>query len=325
MSKVEILLSTFNGEHYLSEQLRSIEKQLFTEWLLIARDDGSTDSSLEILNEFAQRFPDKMRIIDGRGKHLGACGSFSYLMTQTTADYVMFCDQDDVWLPDKIGRTLSCMNELIAEKGPETPLLVHCDMIVTDEKLKRLSNSFWSYRGIKYRNAARFNRQLISNAVTGCAMMINRSLLETATPIPDMAMVHDWWIAQVAAAFGQVRSIPDPMMLYRQHGKNRIGARGYSTIHFIQRICKNLFQGIERDKEDLTARSQVCHVSAFHEKYGEILSENNNILLVNYFRLYKMLPVFRFIIMIRYGFWRPGFFRNIAMGLKPALKEGHLK
>jgi glycosyltransferase involved in cell wall biosynthesis len=321
MDKIEILLSTFNGGHYLSEQLESIENQTFTEWVLIARDDRSVDFSLEILDEFSHRHPDKVYIVDGGEKHLGACGSFSFLMTKTTADYVMFCDQDDVWLPNKIEKTFLRMKQLEMGKALGTPLLVHCDLVAADETLTKQYGSFWSLRRIRPENAGRFNRQLVSNVVSGCALMMNRALLKKAAPIPAKALMHDWWVGQVASAFGYVAHEKLPLILYRQHTGNEVGVQPYRAGNFIGSVLKCMFQKeARRSERDLTYR-RLHQAEAFFHRYGAELTESRRKTAAAYLRLYHFLPFFRFGIMARYGFWRTGILRNLAMGMMPRISD----
>ena len=109
---IDILLATCNGALYLPEQLDSLLAQTCRGWRLLVRDDGSSDGTREILENYRSRHPDVIMIIPGEGQNLGACGNFSCLLEQSDAPYIMFCDQDDVWLPDKIEITLTAMREL---------------------------------------------------------------------------------------------------------------------------------------------------------------------------------------------------------------------
>jgi len=315
MSKLEILLSTYNGERFLELQMQSILDGNDRDCSLLVRDDGSSDSTAEILSRFAKNYPDRIKLL-GDGGHLGLCGGFSRLMAASTAEHIMFCDQDDFWLPDKIEKNRRRMTRLEEEKGRNTPLLVHSDLVVADKDLSRVHGSFWSYQGILPENAGRFNRQLVMNAVTGCTMMINRPLLELATPVPGEALVHDWWIAQVASAFGSVAAIREPLVIYRQHGDNRIGAKGYSSLGFIKRMWRYSVDKVERGRQDTLAFGRIRQVRQFHERYATRLDAGRRSILEGYFRLCDAPPLIRFFIMARFGFWRPGLLRNIAMGMK---------
>ncbi|MBU1715693.1 MAG: glycosyltransferase, partial [Proteobacteria bacterium] len=146
-TQIEILLSTYNGGKYLREQLDSLLAQTCNDWVLLVRDDGSSDDTVIILEEYRTRHPEKIGIVSGGKKRLGACASFAFLLAQSTAPYVMFCDQDDVWLPEKVEVTFESM--LSAEsKMPGLPVLVHADMYVTDNVMSVIAESFWRYQNL---------------------------------------------------------------------------------------------------------------------------------------------------------------------------------
>ncbi len=173
-------------------------------------------------------------IIPSEGQNLGACGNFSRLLEQADAPYVMFCDQDDVWLPDKIEITLAAMRELERQHGAETPLLVHTDLMVVDERLNRLGKSLWLFQCTEPQRLTKLNRLLMQNFATGCTVMINRALRDLAVPVPAEALMYDWWLALVATAFGRVAAVEDPTVLYRQHGRNDTGATRWSFLASIR-------------------------------------------------------------------------------------------
>ena len=190
------------------------------------RDDGSTDGTAAILAEHARRRPDLIRLVDGGGQRLGACRNFSTLLELCDADYVLFADQDDCWLPDKIARTLARMKLSESLYGKELPLLVHSDLTVADEALRPIHPSLWRYQRLDVHGGAALPRLLVQNVVTGCAAMLNRPLVQACTPIPQEVVMHDWWVALVASILGRVECLDEPMVLYRQHAANRVGASG---------------------------------------------------------------------------------------------------
>lgn len=264
-SNVEILLSTYNGAPFIRELLDSVLAQSFRDWRLVARDDGSRDDTLAILKEYSKAHPGKIEIIKDTHKRLGPCQSFAVLLSKSKSDYVMFCDQDDIWLPEKIELTLKAMKGL-EEKYEGIPLLVHTDMKVTDKDLKVLSKSFWKYQHINPAMKA-LNNLLVFNNVSGCTMMINGRLRELSQPIPKAAILHDWWIAIVASAFGRTEYVRKPTLLYRQHGANDAGAMKYSLKYFAGRL-KNL-------KRSATLLKRIVGQSgAFVVKYSDMLSDD---------------------------------------------------
>ena len=139
---VDILMATYNGELYLEEQIKSIIKQSYKNWILYIRDDGSKDNTLKIINRYTYKYPDKIKLIaDDRG-NLGSNMNFKELMQYSKNEYCMFCDQDDVWLEDKIKLSLDKIKKLENKYGKNTPILVHTDLKVVNEKLDEISESF---------------------------------------------------------------------------------------------------------------------------------------------------------------------------------------
>ena len=138
LPRIDVLLATHNGADFLDAQLRSLWEQSERGFRLLAHDDASTDATPALLAEWSARWPG-MELIDGGGPRLGACGSFAALLARSEADYVMFCDQDNVWLPEKIARTLGTMTAVERETGADCPLLVHTDLAVVNESLRPLA------------------------------------------------------------------------------------------------------------------------------------------------------------------------------------------
>jgi hypothetical protein len=188
-------------------------------------------------------------------------------MGVSRGDYVMFSDADDVWLPHKIAATYAEMRRLETQWGKETPLLVHSDLSVVDSHLNLIHASFWSYSKRSPDSVKYLNRLVLQNSVTGCAVMVNRSLLGKALQMPPEAIMHDWWLALVAAALGHIGVIDEPLLLYRQHGSNVLGAhdrRGVSGL--FREFCR----GWTSASEALALRYRQAHV--FLERYSATLS-----------------------------------------------------
>jgi glycosyltransferase involved in cell wall biosynthesis len=225
---VFLVLATYNGGQFLAEQLKSLRAQTWTPWRLLLRDDGSSDSTRQVAEQFAT-IDSRIEIVrDGLGR-LGPTGNFGALLARAVdrgADYVFFVDQDDVWKPEKIQRQLECMARLESESTPAAPLLLHSDLSVVDADLNLVHPSFMAYQGIHHEPARPLRTLLVQNFVTGCAMLINRPLAELALPVPTVP-VHDWWIAACAAAAGQIGFLPESTVLYRQHGRNSVGAKSH--------------------------------------------------------------------------------------------------
>jgi glycosyltransferase involved in cell wall biosynthesis len=222
-----IALSTFNAGRYLAEQIESIRGQVASNWRLYVRDDGSSDDTPAQIARFAA-LDRRITVVADDAGNLGAPASFGALLCYTLERgeaYVFLSDQDDVWLPHKTERLLEAALEREALVGAQTPLLVHSDLRVVSADLDLIHPSYLALQQLDPHEDSRPTRLLFRNAVTGCATLINRALLERSLPFPRVAM-HDWWLAQCAALFGQITFVDEATVLYRQHGTNALGARG---------------------------------------------------------------------------------------------------
>lgn len=234
---IDILLSTYDGELYLEELLQSIEGQSYPDWKLIIRDDGSTDKTPEILKLSGEEKKDKITIVSDREKHLGPKKSYETLLEHSTADYIMFCDQDDVWMKDKIQLTLEKM-KAVEEHNPELPVMVFTDLSVTDKDLNILHPSLWKYTRVNPENINNIYRLLVNNPVVGCTVMINKAVKPLVLPIPEKAVMHDWWIALNVASKGKVGFVSEPTIRYRIHGRNNLGVSKANVKYYIKRILQ---------------------------------------------------------------------------------------
>ncbi len=261
---IDILLSTYNGTEFLEEQLSSLLGQTCKNWNLLVRDDGSTDDTVATLGKLCSHSRTRLT---GKARNLGPCRSFELLLQQSSAPYCMFCDQDDVWLPDKIEKSLALMHEMERRWGNDTPMLVHSDLQVVDRHLHPLSSSFWRHQGIEPEGRERFNRLLVQNVVTGCTVMINAPLRQLALPFAAETIMHDWWLALTAAAFGQIGHLNEPTVLYRQHGGNEVGAKRWGPGLIWRRL-----QRWNTEVEAATRRTQR-QAAAFTRRFGTQLTE----------------------------------------------------
>lgn len=223
LPRIEILLATYNGRRFLRDQVDSLLGQDYQDLNILARDDASTDGTAELLREYAERFPKKFTVIPGNAENRGILNNFLSLMRGSTADYVCFADQDDVWLPRKVSKSKEVMDQLESQYGAGTPLLVFSDLRIVDENLRTLFPSFWTRMGIDPERIHHINKLLGRGVVTGCTMMINRPLLELGFRAPKEASLHDRWIALLASTMGKAGIVTQQTVLYRQHGANAVG------------------------------------------------------------------------------------------------------
>ena len=214
-----ILMATYNGARFLHEQLQSLSQQTHKNWSLFVSDDKSTDATRDILNEFASNNPDhSVTVINGPGQ--GAIANFMSLVKRARGDapYFAFADQDDVWLPQRLQRSLAQMTH----RGDQ-PELYGARTIIVDTKLMRRGLSPLFQRPPQFQNA------IVQSLAGGNTMTFNAAacelLCEAGTDLDIVA--HDWWLYKmVTGAGGRAIYDPEPALLYRQHDRNEIGSNG---------------------------------------------------------------------------------------------------
>lgn len=267
----DILLSTYNGEKFLKQQLDSILAQTEKNWRLIIRDDGSDDSTLKIIEPYMLEYPDKIVLFDDSAPApLGPCQSFHRLLRISSAPYVMFCDQDDVWLPSKIEIMLTAIIKAESESTQSSPILLHSDLEVVDKNLKLINSSFFNQNRLDPLKSG--IRQLtMRNIVTGCAAICNRALIDKSLPIPQEALMHDWWLAMTATLLGELRHVPNALVKYRQHSHNAIGSASWSG----QAKKLTLIAAYKRKMNDISKQTEA--LLKFH--CGELSSHDDKALL----------------------------------------------
>ena len=247
-NSIAILMATYNGERYLREQIDSILSQSSKQWHLYIHDDGSTDGTLEILNNYAEKHPEWVTVMDYPSQG-GALQNFMSLLEKVEADYYMFSDQDDVWHPTKVELSYQAMKVQEAQY-PDKPIIVHSDVRVVDGNLKLLHPSYRQYGHI-YPEAVKDFKSCVINITLGCAMLFNRKSREVSLDRPwKHALMHDGWVTtRTFAEEGIVYAMPEALLEYRNHGDNTVGATdgsrftlGYRLSHFGQMLRLNMKQ-----------------------------------------------------------------------------------
>ena len=250
MKEIVILLATYNGEKYIRQQLKSLFEQTNQNFRLVVHDDGSSDATAEIINEYRDKYPERIEIFYGN-----SCGgpkeNFLWMLGRVEADYYLFCDQDDVWLPEKLQRSMDALaseeDNYRSSKEELPPVCVFTDMRVVDEELNTLSDSFIRYIGRVPENTA-YTQILIDNPAAGCTMCFNRALRDLVVdlaPSVDLNNIpmHDAFVLEIAAIMGKVVAIDEPLAYYRQTGHNAMGAVTESESDKAARNIEDLKQG----------------------------------------------------------------------------------
>ena len=258
-----ILLATCNGAAFLVEQLHSLQAQEDQDWILVVRDDLSTDATGAILDDFAAAFgPGRLRRLPSGPQRLGALGNFLALLEAApSARRYAFCDQDDVWLPDKLARAA----RLMEREAQALPVLYCARQRIVDAALRERGLSPAVIRPPSLRNA------LAQNVATGCTVVVNEAARRAilATPAPA-ATLHDWWAYLITTAVGgRVLADPEPVMLYRQHAANVVGAVPSATDRALRAV---------RRGPDSYMRLFMAHVEALR-RHPDLTTDAQRLLL----------------------------------------------
>ncbi|MFH6955667.1 glycosyltransferase family 2 protein [Pseudoalteromonas sp. XMcav1-K] len=281
--KILVLLATYNGEKFLEAQLNSIMNQKNVEVHVCVRDDSSEDKTLEILDSFSAKFPEKFKIIekckDSRHSS-GVLSNFSALAeyaSKTDFDYFCFSDQDDIWLPYKLSSLLSHLKS--SEIAESNPILVFSDLMGIDEEGNLLFNSFMTRLNLPTPENQNIYEACFQNTVTGCASLFNRRLLDMALPISKYAIIHDFWFALIAKYYGELIYVNQPLVHYRQHDNNVIGANQKSFFILLKKLSTyhlRVFDYINQAKalfslRDNEANSRILLLEKLEDIYTQSL------------------------------------------------------
>lgn len=296
-SKVAILLCTYNGQHFLNEQLDSFTAQTHLDWQVFASDDGSTDASLQILKKRQQILPDnQLKILSGPAK--GFVANFLSLTCNTSieADYFAYSDQDDIWEADKLERALRWLQSVPSD----TPALYCSRTRLVDAENNEIGLSPLFTKQPSFANA------LMQNIAGGNTVVFNNAaralLIETRENLPVIA--HDWWAyILITGCGGLVHYDRYPSLRYRQHQNNLIGinpsiAARYKRIH-------TLWQGDfkSRNDQNIAALSTLTHR----------LTPENQQRLNNFIKARQKSLIPRLILLKRSGFYRQTYLGNLGL------------
>ncbi|HGD6357212.1 TPA: glycosyltransferase family 2 protein [Streptococcus agalactiae] len=299
--KVNILMATYNGEKFLAQQIESIQKQTFKEWNLLIRDDGSSDKTCDIIRNFTAK-DSRIRFINENEHHnLGVIKSFFTLVNYEVADFYFFSDQDDVWLPEKLSVSL----EAAKHKASDVPLLVYTDLKVVNQELNILQDSM--IRAQSHHANTTLLPELTENTVTGGTMMINHALAEKWFT-PNDILMHDWFLALLAASLGEIIYLDLPTQLYRQHDNNILGARTMDKRFKILR---------EGPKSIFTRYWKLIHdsqkqASLIVDKYGDIMTVTDLELIKCFIKIDKQPFMTRLRWLWKYGYSKNQFKHQVV-------------
>lgn len=308
---ITIIMAVYNGQEYIREQLESLKDQTYTEWRLVIRDDRSSDKTAEIVKKFSDEVEQEVIFKVNEKPSGSAKNNFALLINDAKeSDYVMFCDQDDIWKKDKIEITFNKMKQAEERYGRDFPLLVHGDVEVIDENGNINADSMFEMSHI---NAdSKLPQILIQNHVTGCTMMCNKKLIAGISEYAssEYIIMHDYLAALYASVFGKIEVIKKPLLGYRQHLGNSVGAKNNNNPVY---LLKRLANGRKSYKEAMeTSRNQV---KFFVEIYREELAAEKYCkeyeLMSGYASLGSRAKLYRIMFYKKNHIWKNGTIRKI--------------
>jgi glycosyltransferase involved in cell wall biosynthesis len=297
---VDILMAAYNGEKYIEAQINSVLNQSYTDWHLYIRDDASTDKRADIIKRYADKYPEKISISVNEKNSGSPAANFYALISASTADYVMTCDQDDIWHSNKIEKTL----KLMQKEDNTLPLLAHTDLTVTDEDMNTLHTSMINTQHIDV-SKTKLKNLIVQNCVTGCTMCLNRALINKIR-FSENIPVHDWWLACSAVLFGKIVFLPESTINYRQHGKNTCGAKDMQSAAYLAERVKNKSHSKSMLILSYTMAEELL------QKYDDDISETDRKMLTQYADSKNANKAKRLFVIAKYGIWKSGVIRKLG-------------
>ncbi len=275
--RVAILLAAYNGSRFIREQLDSILGQTFADFTLYVRDDGSSDDTVRIVRSYVER-DDRVCLLEDPVLHRGSSGSFFAMLDAVDSELYMFSDQDDVWQPEKISRSVEAY-ERVKPRYADKPVIVHTDAELVDGGLRTLTPSYWRSVNIEPDLLKSYDMLALGNYVQGATMLFDRAVKDLLATAPWKGFLqHDFWLAtRTLRAGGWIESVHEPLIRYRQHGSNEMGVRYGANNRVLSRM------------------GQLRQVLAFHwKRYRDLHADGYGSLPKYLYNKLKMLIHTRF-------------------------------
>ena len=285
---VDILMATYNGGRYLRNQLLSLQQQTYEDWTLLVRDDGSTDDTVHILREFAKS-DNRINIVEeDSGKHLGPGRNFLGLTKYSTSEYVIFCDQDDIWFEKKLEILVDFAEKYFVSN---IPCLVYCDAYGYSD-----AEGIITIDSVSLNHAKNLREFLFFNAgYQGSSMLFNDKLCKMSAEYRgDYFYMHDDVVSLLAHCFGHVYFLPKKLMLYRQHASK-----------FTRNIDTSIYSYLRRAFDSKLYVLSAIHYKekeSFFKAYKDDLDTEAQQLFTAYLEFPKKGLCGRLYLIIRYKF-----------------------
>lgn len=313
MEQVVILMTTYQGEAYLKEQMDSILAQDYPHWRLIVRDDGSQDATMLLLSAYANAHPDKISV-ERNAVNKGAAKNFLTLLADAAGEYggsdtgrvyFMFADQDDIWHADKLRRTLRRMKRVEKRYGASQPALVFTDAAVVDEIMTKTADSFIRHQHLNAKKLS-LNHLLMENVCQGCTMMMNAPLARLVKVPDEGARYHDWWVALIAAAHGHISYLPEATLDYRQHGGNAVGAHEHAA-YVRERVS-------HKEQREKALADTFAQGKCFWELYRDTITDSaKREAAAAFAKMGRQRPLQCCVNLLKNRFFKSGFVRNLGV------------
>lgn len=252
---VDILMATYNGEAFVEEQVRSIVNQTYTDWRLLIHDDGSTDKTLDILHRLAHK-DKRIVVIEDETSKLGVAKNFIHLVTKSSAPFCMFCDQDDIWLPNKVEKMLHA----IQQYNQNIPQVLYTNAFLWNPERGIISDK----NTLTYPTTIR-QTLFLNTGIQGAAAIFNRAMCEVVEQPLSFYAMHDHVLLLAGICFGEVHYLHESLMYYRQHEHNVTGNAPGS-------IAKKIALMWQNKHVRLVNREHYDGLKAFYEHFQSNIS-----------------------------------------------------
>lgn len=296
-------MATYNGAEYLERQLESILNQSYPTWELIIRDDQSSDGTLQIIKAYVEKDP-RIKLIHYGSAHGSACRNFSALFDWAYANdkgYILFADQDDIWLPQKLERSLAGIIRHENAYPANFPLLCYSNLSFIDEQDQQIDARLPLPQELK------LEVLINENYAWGCTMILNRAAIQKIQHIPADSVNHDYYVALVVSAFGKNILIDEDLILYRQHQKNVSGNVGKMT-------SMSRFNRYFKDTESMLTPliDNYNLVQSFFNRYQVEMNSQQRAMVGRFLQQYKRSFPALFLAMWKHKIFKIGLGKNVV-------------
>jgi len=303
---ISVALACYNGEKYVEQQLDSIFGQTYPAVEVVVSFDESSDNTFQVVQKFTEKV--NFKLVKNNGLK-GVVNNFKNAIQPTTGQYLAFSDQDDVWLTQKLEKSLKLIQSQEKISGQDYPIMVFTELTVTDSKLNTISGSYMTKMGLNPNNTS-LAQLLIENVATGCTILMNRAMKDLITEMPCDAIMHDVFCAMAASCFGKILYLPITTVQYRQHGSNVIGASE-------KVISESLVRTISvRGNKSEFLQSEILNAEVFRNHYHSRLNEKQLNLLDHFIKIKSLSRMQRMIFLWGNGFKKGTFLKTANFYLK---------